>query len=85
MIVQIMGFITYVTAQEEHHPYLKDLAALRLFDYEDSDAMNRNRNRAPFSLVILRLSLEHCLAAIQRVKGEGIATVAYRITFRSQC
>ncbi|PPQ88219.1 hypothetical protein CVT25_005185 [Psilocybe cyanescens] len=80
---KLLGFVTYVTASEKHHAYLKELGATRLFDYKGADVVEQIVKAIKEDGVAVQYAyhaigdLQGTLDVLQKVKGEGIATVAH--------
>lgn len=82
-VAKSLGFITYVTASEKHHEYMKELGADKVFDYKAEGVVDSIVKAAYEDDVEIQLAYEasgravkDAFEVLKKAKGEGLAKLA---------
>ncbi|KAH9477838.1 Dehydrogenase azaJ [Psilocybe cubensis] len=91
-VAKSLGFITYVTASENHHDYMKELGADKVFDYKAEDTVDAIVKSAREDGVKIQYAYEasgravkDAFEVLKKAKGKDIAKLASAAPLRPDC
>ncbi|KAM3086514.1 hypothetical protein ACMFMF_000463 [Clarireedia jacksonii] len=82
-VAKSMGFVVYATASAKHHEYLKTLGASKLFDYKETNVVEKIIQTAKEDGVTIDVgytaavgTVPSCMDVLQAAKGNEVARLA---------